>query len=85
MIKTVYGPPPADAERIEAAEPEEESCIREVDNFVVSAFVPGSGCKGVSIDAVVATLDAVLDALPDGVEKQHKEHLNLEKNPKDKT
>lgn len=29
MIKTVYGPPPADAERIEAAEPEDENCIRE--------------------------------------------------------
>ncbi len=28
-LKTVYGPPPADMERIEAAEPEEESCIRE--------------------------------------------------------
>ncbi|MCM0761501.1 hypothetical protein M7775_23400 [Sporomusa sphaeroides DSM 2875] len=29
MIKTVYGPPPTDAERIEAAEPEVENCIRE--------------------------------------------------------
>ncbi|CVK21882.1 hypothetical protein [Sporomusa sphaeroides] len=29
MLKIVYGPPPADAERIEAAEQEEESCIRE--------------------------------------------------------
>lgn len=29
MLKTVYGPPPADMERIEAAEPEEENCIRE--------------------------------------------------------
>ncbi|HML35200.1 hypothetical protein [Sporomusa sphaeroides] len=29
MLKTVYGPPPADAERIEAAELVEENCIRE--------------------------------------------------------
>ena len=29
MLKTVYGPPPADMERIEAAEPEGENCIRE--------------------------------------------------------
>ena len=29
MIKTVYGPPPTDVERIEAAEPEDENCIRE--------------------------------------------------------
>lgn len=29
MIKTVYGPPPVDAERIEAAEVEAESEIRE--------------------------------------------------------
>ena len=29
MLKIVYGPPPADAERIEAAEPEVENCIRE--------------------------------------------------------
>jgi len=29
MIKTVYGPPPADAERIEAVEAEGENCIRE--------------------------------------------------------
>jgi len=29
MLKTVYGPPPADMERIEAAEPEAEDCIRE--------------------------------------------------------
>lgn len=29
MLKTVYGPPPPDMERIEAAEPEGESCIRE--------------------------------------------------------
>jgi hypothetical protein len=29
MIKTVYGPPPVDAERIEAAEPEGENCICE--------------------------------------------------------
>jgi hypothetical protein len=29
MIKTVYGPPPADSERIEAVEEEGENCIRE--------------------------------------------------------
>lgn len=29
MLKTVYGPPPADMERIEAAETEGENCIRE--------------------------------------------------------
>lgn len=29
ILKIVYGPPPADAERIEAAEPEVENCIRE--------------------------------------------------------
>ncbi|SDF75448.1 hypothetical protein [Sporomusa acidovorans] len=29
MLKTVYGPPPANAERIEAAEPEGENCICE--------------------------------------------------------
>lgn len=29
MLKTVYGPPPADMERIEAVEKEEESCICE--------------------------------------------------------
>lgn len=29
MLKTVYGPPPADIERIEAAEGEVENCIRE--------------------------------------------------------
>lgn len=28
-IKIVYGPPPVDMERIEAIEPDEESCIRE--------------------------------------------------------
>ncbi|SMC47874.1 hypothetical protein [Sporomusa malonica] len=67
------------------AEPEEEKCIREVNNFVVSALVPGNGCKGVSVDAVVATLDAVLDVLPDSVEQPHKEHMNSEKKSKDKT
>jgi hypothetical protein len=29
ILKTVYGPPPADRERIEATEPEAEDCIRE--------------------------------------------------------
>ena len=29
MLKTVYGPPPADMERIEAAEMEAETCVRE--------------------------------------------------------
>ncbi|MEN6567081.1 MAG: hypothetical protein ABFC57_12350 [Veillonellales bacterium] len=29
ILKTVYGPPPAAMERIEAVEPEEENCIRE--------------------------------------------------------
>lgn len=29
MLKTVYGPPPPDRERIEAVEAEGENCIRE--------------------------------------------------------
>lgn len=29
MLKTVYGPPPADQERIEATEAAGENCIRE--------------------------------------------------------
>lgn len=29
MLKIVYGPPPVDAERIEARESDGESCIRE--------------------------------------------------------
>ena len=31
MLKTVYGPPPKDAERIKAVEVEAESCIREAE------------------------------------------------------
>ena len=43
MLKIVYGPPPADAERIEAAEQEEESCIREQE---APAVVNSSGAAG---------------------------------------
>ena len=31
ILKTVYGPPPADTERIGAVETEEECCIRETE------------------------------------------------------
>lgn len=75
MLKMVYGPPPADAERIEAAEPEAEDCIREIADFAVAALVPGSGCQGMSIDAV-------MDVLPDRAAQPHKKHLQ---NIKDKT
>ncbi|QJW48462.1 hypothetical protein HA075_23945 [bacterium BFN5] len=74
-LKTVYGPPPKDAERIEAVELEAEDCIREIADFPVAALVLGSGCQGINIDAV-------LDVLPDRAEQPHKKHLQ---NFKDKT
>ncbi|MEL7634119.1 MULTISPECIES: hypothetical protein [Sporomusa] len=48
MLKIVYGPPSTDAERIEAVEQEEESCIREQEVPVVipSAVVNSSGAAG---------------------------------------
>jgi len=39
-LKTVYGPPPADMERIEAAEGEEENCIREENVADLAAKAP---------------------------------------------
>ena len=76
MLKIVYGPPPADAERIEAEETEAEDCIREIADFA-APLVPGSGCQGMSIDAV-------LDVLPDRAEQPHKKQLHFEKSFKDK-
>lgn len=74
MLRIVYGPPPADAERIEAAEPEAEDCIREIADFAVAAL---GSYKGMSIDAV-------LDALPDRAGQPHKKHLHFEKHSQDK-
>lgn len=46
MLKTVCGPPPADIERIEAAEGEAENCIREQEAARPPAKT-ASGSKGV--------------------------------------
>ena len=40
MLKTVYGPPPAGEERIEAAELEEENCIREEETASAKSVAP---------------------------------------------
>jgi hypothetical protein len=40
MLKTVYGPPPAGEERIEAAELEVETCIREEEQEAPPAVQP---------------------------------------------
>jgi len=40
MLKTVYGPPPAGEERIEAAEIETDSCIREEEAGSPAAKAP---------------------------------------------
>ena len=42
MLKTVYGPPPADMERIEAAEGEGENCIREQETALPAKTAPGN-------------------------------------------
>lgn len=42
MLKTVYGPPPADMERIEATEGEVENCIREQEAAPPVKTAPGS-------------------------------------------
>lgn len=42
MLKTVYGPPPPDRERIEAVEVEGENCIREAAEAEAAPLAKGA-------------------------------------------
>lgn len=52
MLKIVYGPPPADAERIEAFNLDWESCIREEQTEETTALPEKKRRKGVALGGI---------------------------------
>lgn len=50
MIKTVYGPPPADEERIEATDLEIDSGIREEEETAATTSAPKARCRKKGVD-----------------------------------